>query len=444
MDRLTKIDPATAAAIAKGGLDDAFVKRVDAGGPRSAAKADMVRGLAAANDLVAAIRSAEGRIGAKDFQEVRLSAMLVRQYFEQYGADNNSIGIRDRVMAENANEIMKEGGNAAKAILWAHNGHIQYGSLPYGGQTVGENLRKLIGKDYVAFSLMFNRGRYRAWAVPSATQGGIMSFDSGVAQRGSFASAMATAGSPLAAIDLRSVPTDGPVGRWFTEKRPEWMIGGSRSPSDQSFSFDVEQAVLPEVADIAVFMERTTPSRPLPSVWTPFDIKPAEILPGPANLNLSEGAVGQPPRGWNATAYYGFPYFIPAPIALHGEGRDRFVTINPPANDPDRISVMSQAVDGTPYRGKTVRVTAEVMDDDRSGKPAFGALWIKSDPPNGMANFKVRPIPEGGRGAWQRIAVDLSVPRNATTISFGFRCGGEGNDHVGVRVRDITMGVTSE
>ena len=440
MGGLAAIDPAAAAAIRESGFDDKFVQRVN-DELRTVPMEEMAKGLASARALIAAIQSLEGRIGAAELSKLRLAAIMVGQFFEIYAAPTGCDAIRDRLMAENVDRIRQEGGREGKAILWAHNGHVMYGDSPFGGKTLGNNLRTRFGKDYVTFLTSFNRGSYRAWGLPAATQQGLRAMDVPPLPSGSFPAAMISSGLTRAAIDLRAVPKEGLVSQWFREPRPEWMLGGAQSQADISYVMGAVSTVLPDVADVVVFVDRTTPSRPRPEVTMPHDLKTKSVLPRVTNLDFRAGAAGRPPEGWETIACYGFPKVDATSTALDQPDGTRCVALSPRSvQDPWRITVLAQSVDGTPYRGKTVRMTALVRDDDRTkGNPAYAAIWIRADRPSGSGAYETCPLPEGKHDGWRRIAVAIPVAADATTLVLGFRCGGEGNDHVGLLVRDVTV-----
>jgi len=444
MGGLAAIDPAAAATIRTSGFDDKFVQRVN-DELRKVPMEEMAKGLASARALIATITALEGRIGDSDLSKLRLAAIMVGQFFEIHATPIGSDAIRDRLMAENVDRIRQEGGHEGKAILWAHNGHVMYGDFPLGGKTLGDNLRTRFGKDYVTFVTSFNRGSYRAWGQPNSTQQGLMAMDVPSLPSGSFPAAMLASGLTRAAIDLRAVPKDGVVGRWFREPRPEWFLGGGQSVADISYIIGALPVVLPDIADVAVFVDRTTPSRPRPEVMMPYDLKPKSVLPRATNLDFRLGAVGRPPEGWETVACWGFPKVDATSTVLTQPDGTRCVAISPrPVQDPGRITVLAQTVDGTPYRGKTLRMTALVKDDDRTqGNPTYAAMWIRADRPSGIGAYETCPLPEGKHDGWHRIAVTIPVAADATTLVLGFRCGGDGNDHVGLLVRDVTIDVVS-
>jgi hypothetical protein len=199
--------------------------------------------------------------------------------------------------------------------------------------------------------------------------------------------------------------------------------------------------VLPDVADVVVVMDSTTPSHPQPEFRMPYDLKTKSVLPRATNLDFRAGVVGSAPAGWETITCYGFPKMGATSTVLAQPDGARCVALSPrPVQDPWRITVLAQTMDGAPYRGKTMRMTALVKDDDRTkGNPAYAAMWIRADRAAGNSSYETCPLPEGGRDGWRRIAVTIPVANDATTLVLGFRCGGEGNDHVGLLVRDVTI-----
>jgi erythromycin esterase-like protein len=185
---------------------------------------------------------------AKDIDWPIQNARLVLQYLQLQTGEKS----RDQSMAENVEWIAEQNPDA-KIILWAHNGHVQYAA---GYDPMGEYLHKKFGKQLVTFGFSFNEGAFRA--VESGKS--LHDFEVGPAPEGSLDHALASAGLPLFALDLRDLPTQGPVARWFAEPRPSRNIGavyGGSQPAQWSIATQRWQ----EVFDVILFVNRTTASR---------------------------------------------------------------------------------------------------------------------------------------------------------------------------------------
>jgi len=75
--------------------------------------------------------------------------------------------------------------------------------------------------------------------------------------------ALASAGIPLFALDLRQLPPQGPVAQWFAEPRSARSIGavyGGGQPPEWS----IATLRWPEVFDVILFVEKTTAARANP------------------------------------------------------------------------------------------------------------------------------------------------------------------------------------
>jgi erythromycin esterase-like protein len=200
---------------------------------------------AVVNELVAKRASWLPNSRAWDIDWPIQNARLVLQYMQLQTGEQS----RDQSMAENVEWIAEQNPNA-KIVLWAHNGHVQYvaGYDPMGGY-----LHKRFGKQLVTFGFSFNEGSFRAIETGKS----LHDFEIGPAPDGSLDHALASAGLPLFALDLRQLPAQGPVARWFAQPRASRNIGavyGGGQPAEWSVATQRWQ----DAFDVILFVSKTT------------------------------------------------------------------------------------------------------------------------------------------------------------------------------------------
>jgi erythromycin esterase-like protein len=173
------------------------------------------------------------------------NARIVLQYMQLRVGEKT----RDESMAENI-EWIADQNPGAKIVLWAHNGHVAY-AAQYG--PMGGYLHKKFGSQLVTFGLAFNEGSFRAIEKGKS----LRDFTVGPAPEDSLDHALASAGIPLFALDLRQLPKKGPVAEWFGKSRPARSIGAIYG-GGQPESWSVATLRWPEVFDVILFVEKTT------------------------------------------------------------------------------------------------------------------------------------------------------------------------------------------
>jgi erythromycin esterase-like protein len=166
---------------------------------------------------------------------------------------------RDRSMADNVKWIL-DNNPGAKIVLWAHNGHVAAGGSR-GYEPMGASLRETYGDRMVVFGFAFNEGSFQAVEMPFPSKRGLREFTVGPAPEGSLDAALAAAGLRIAAVDLRGLPKEGPVARWFGEPRVTRSIGAGYG--DQFAANFLDMQVAPKNYDAILFVEKTTAARPL-------------------------------------------------------------------------------------------------------------------------------------------------------------------------------------
>jgi len=175
----------------------------------------------------------------------------VRQAVEMHSVDRSgNFSPRDQAMAANVKWILEQEGPESKIMLWAHNGHVS--TAPLGdGESMGAILRKTYGEKMVVCGFSFDQGSFQALQRGK----GLQQFTVGPAIPGSLDAALAAAGIPLFAVDLRGAPSSGAVAQWLNTPQPMRSIGAIYSGDTPDAYFGL---VSPHSFDVIFFVERTT------------------------------------------------------------------------------------------------------------------------------------------------------------------------------------------
>ena len=163
---------------------------------------------------------------------------------------------RDESMADNLKWIADQN-PGAKIIVWAHNGHVSNNGYA-GTASMGTFLRAMFGGELVNFGFAFNQGSFRAIELSK----GLHNFTVGQAPNGTLDRTLASVGPAVFAVDLRRLPKNGAVARWFAQPHLSRSIGAAYSDtiapslwSNWSARGDF---------DVLLFVEKTTAAHPNP------------------------------------------------------------------------------------------------------------------------------------------------------------------------------------
>ena len=195
-------------------------------------------------------RFLQSGLGAESVDWAIQNARIVLQYALLQSGEQS----RDQSMAENV-EWIADQNPGAKIILWAANGHVRYAPFP-DFNSMGWYLHKKFGKGMVSFGFSFNEGSFRAIETGRIPR----EFSVKPLPIGSLDRTLASAGIPLFALDLRNLPKDGPVARWFAKPHDMRNIGGVYSEKGENAPDPIASTVWPEAFDVIMFVEKTTAS----------------------------------------------------------------------------------------------------------------------------------------------------------------------------------------
>jgi erythromycin esterase len=254
------------------------------------------------------------RSSETEWHVARQSAIVLDQFARINAMENESLSwakswrFRDRCMAANVRSLLDaEGhdaeGHGTKAVLWAHNGHVQRSpSVSFKVvelTNMGSHLHTMFGNEMVVFGFAFNQGSFQAvdetgklrdHTVPPAPDGFIDA-------------ALAATGLPLLALDLANIPPDGPLAKWLAAKPSQRSIGAMFQGDHTNYS---EVANPRDKYDILLFVERTTAALGNPRVSRVASEGGSNNEP--TNLQLAGSAAL--PDGWRSISHSRHPYSL--------------------------------------------------------------------------------------------------------------------------------------
>ncbi len=373
-------------------------------------------------------------------QQTVIVAQLIESKTNSTGFINLDPAVRDRSMAENIRWIRDQEGAEAKMIIWAHNLHVATNTI------MGNNLRKMYGNDMFVFGFAFNQGTFQAVEAPVGynqyllfpSEKGVHPFTVSAFQSNNEISPdaiLANAGLKYAAINLHDLPKDGPVGKWFRDGQMTRNIGSVYLDLN---NFGFSKLVLPEIYDALFFVETSTPSHLNASGQRP----PAPILAAPANLDFENSAIGKAPVDWlvpKQSDIFGFSITVNEVRPYSGK-RSAVISRLSERHYGEMYGSLSQQIDATPYRGKTIRLSAAIRTNVTGpGNQAY--LWLRVTKkffgPAALLfydNMADRPITTS---KWKNYTIIGKVPTDADVIGFGLAIVGEGQawlDSVSINV----------
>lgn len=187
-------------------------------------------------------------LGAEAVDWIIQNARIVLQYALLQSGEQS----RDQSMAENV-EWIAEHNPGAKIILWAANGHVRYATFP-DFSPMGRYLHERFGREMISFGFSFNEGSFRAIETGRIPR----EFTVKPLPKSSLDRTLASTGIPLFALDLRDLPKDGPVARWFAKPHAMRNIGGVYSEKRGDAPDPIASTSWPQAFDVIFFVEKTT------------------------------------------------------------------------------------------------------------------------------------------------------------------------------------------
>lgn len=361
--------------------------------------------------------------------DARLLVDVLRQGEQRWRPADGAADGRDASMAANVRTVLEQHGPACRAVLWAHNLHAQKVLWTSGVKAMGSELAQTYDGDQVVVGFAFNQGGFQSVLLPGGRPERCLAPP---ARAGSLDAGLAAVGLPMFALDLRTVPREGPVHEWFTTA---WSrnIGATWSEPIDDVSYielDVRDSY-----DILIFVESTTASRPNPWVSTASRFSITQ-LDDPRNVDLRDGTTD-----WVITGTEGA-----SPYDVTVDAADGSLTISRPTSPFEwGMADMTQRVDAARYRDSIVRLAADVSVEPNSATGgAYLFLLARGPdtptpylPPGSLAKvIAFATLREPVRQVQpQRYEVELAVPREAEGLQFGIVFAGNGT----ARAHDISL-----
>lgn len=365
------------------------------------------------------------RTNLKDYQLAKQHARQIEIYISDWaGGDYN----RDYGQAENIRWALNYEGEDSKMIVWAHNIHVSNliiieddkEGLNYTDyKWMGHHLKKWYQDEVKIIGLFYNQGEFSALDdnIPAK---GFHTFSVGSAKEGSIEHQFVKANLNKAFLDLSKLSKDGPVFNWFNKPIPtrySWGFYNQNKSEDYYWPHKLASEF-----DALLFLDKTTATVPIDlsvydHLWS-FDNK----LEQTANLSFEEGNLGETPNGWIAWSKFKRLGVTMSTNddAFSGKKSLKIHRPDGPAYGEIGPNVF-QVIDASPYRGKTIRLTAMA----KANTTSFGLLHLLIEqntinetyvglPPlfDSLDAFKIQSA------EWEQISIEAYVPESAYSITY--------------------------
>lgn len=420
-DYLRRVDPAEARQWSAIYANQSTFVSVARGRPPAPVQDSLLRSARAELERFDAHRAEY--VGRSSVAQWEMTRALVRNLVRVLEPPVAGAPTREKVMAENIAWMLEREGPGAKAVLWAHNGHIAANCTI--DIMMGCVARQAFGRDMVAIGFSFNRGRFNAVSSPPTIEARQRAFEVPPAVDSSLDGTFAQAGLRIAAVDLRRIPA-GPVAEWFAQPRHALTAGvyfSNEWPRD-GYAWDSGRFY-----DAMLFVDSTSESHLRPGgVWPLRAIQPA-----PANLTFEESTPGDGPTGWYPAPSIGAFGFVDPEYRTalsrespSGGGRSVVVSRAPGRHYGMTNGGIEQIIDAAPYRGNWVRLKA-MCREQVVGGDSRASLWV-SLTPKVVQEMQIRlsGVQTISGRTWRSYELYVQVTENAATISYGLALAGDG------------------
>jgi erythromycin esterase len=213
------------------------------------------------------IRSSEAAFIARssraDYARALRAARIVVQNEEMRNVGNDvvaAVNIRDRAMAENASWLLQQGGQGAKIVLWAHNGHVN-NAVRSGITCMGVHLRREYGNAMVIAGFSFGQGGFNAIESNGTSFLGLKALSTNFIPETSFEYQFERLRKERFILDLRSLPQSAEIA-WLRGERPLRIIGSVYAPNFAANYFYA--STISTEYDVMIHFATTKPSVLLP------------------------------------------------------------------------------------------------------------------------------------------------------------------------------------
>jgi erythromycin esterase len=370
------------------------------------------------------------RASESEWHLARQSAVVLDQFMRgiMIESEMDGFAIRDRAMANTVAALLEAGGPGAKALLWAHNGHVKrsanfdFPAGSYEAPTMGSFLHSMFGSEHVVIGFAFNQGAYRVATDPIGNMG---SRYLGPAPAGYVDATLSATGVALFALDLTRVPSDGPVADWMAGKPRQRMLGNVPSAPEHRTDFAADPR---DNYDVIIFVESATAAR-----GNPRSVKRetgATANGEPTNLALA-GKSGIP-DGWGeidsgfpTADRYSFAIALADEPSPNGGKTVRIARSPSPIAWGDRA--LGQSFPAAPWRGRRLTFSAAVRSD--APRIGTGAQILLEVVPKGEDVKPIVALQADGpvrSPQWARRTVVVDVPADAERIKINLVMTGDG------------------
>jgi erythromycin esterase len=364
------------------------------------------------------------KAGETEWQLARQSAIVLEQFTRLIRPDGFAGGlkshvIREQSMAGNIRALLKAEGPDAKALLWAHNGHVQRAPIPalaglVDVVTMGSLLHAEFGDEMVVVGFGFNQGGFQARGGGDSQ---LRDHVVGPAPESFFDAALAATGIPLFALDLKHVPADGPAAKWMVSKPPQRSIGAVFDPARDGKHPNIDVYDPRSCFDVLLFVETTTAAR--------GNKRPAQTDPATganrAPTNLALAGSGAVPDGWRMLNRSLYPYAATV-VEEESPGGGRAVRIARAGSPlPWGDGALTQSFPVTQWRGRQVVFSAAVSAEE--ARAGTGARLVVRVLPKGSDNVDAVEAIQVVQSdfvvsapKWTRQSLAVDIPRDAERL----------------------------
>jgi erythromycin esterase len=362
------------------------------------------------------------RTSAEQWAIARQHARILSQNLASQVAPDSGFVVRDRSMAENVRWILDREGPQGRIMLWAHNGHVANDCAAT--VWMGCYLRRALADSMVIGGFAFNRGGFRSHDLPFSS-GAVREFTVGPLEENSLDATMARAGLSVAALDLRTRPTAGPVAEWFDQPLLTRSIGAGYG---EAFANNfVQRTAIASLYDMLLFVDSTSAAR----ARAGGRIEATVTLPAAANLGFEKAGPDGTPASWTLDAdLEDFDFRVSTTAEGSPEGRSAaMVRRTSRQYYGETFGGPWQRIDARPYQGKRLQLHAMVRAS-LAGADSRAYLWLRAIRPDEFYFTPDGGLQEGHSTrsrAWVPVAVELQVPPDAVSIDFGFALVGDGS-----------------
>jgi erythromycin esterase len=376
---------------------------------RTAAQSAMPAAIETAASLLAEIDAQHDPLVAssseEEWAEIRQTARVIQQYLELRSGTQG----RDASMAENVLWILER---EEKVVVWAHNAHV---SLDSKESPMGAALRAELGAEIVVFGLEFGSGRFRALPFPFWRQPAVQELSVEALDDESLPAMLGRSGAEIFALDLRALPQDGLVARWFSAWRPAHAISGGFSPGGSGYG-PAEQLAARQY-DALLYVRETTASRALPPGPPPA----REVHPvGP--MDFEDSPLGEPPSGWT-WALQNEVFDYRASVVECDSGRCLELSrVEGPRYGQVSASLTRRIALEPAWDGGRVRVTAKL----RAEGEAWWSVTVEGTETNHFSELDRRSSPMLTSATWSDVTLDVEIPEGAGFLVLTLVFEGEG------------------